>query len=217
MVAVVGALTALFAALIAFTQNDIKKVLAYSTVSQLGFMFIGVGSGVFWAGIVHLVTHAFFKACLFLGAGSVMHGMGDETDVRKMGGLWKKMPHTAWTFGIATLAITGVVPLSGFWSKDAILGGALESPATPAWPGVGMFAYADSGSLAALGTAFYMTRALRAHLPGQAAHPRGRARARVLAGHDGAARGSWRRSRWSAAGAWPFRCPASRLEDVFER
>jgi NADH-quinone oxidoreductase subunit L len=156
VVTLVGALTALFAALIAFTQNDIKKVLAYSTVSQLGFMFIGVGAGVFWAAIAHLVTHAFFKACLFLGAGSVMHGMGDETDIRKMGGLWKKMPHTAWTFAIATLAITGFVPLAGFWSKDAILGGALES-LNPAWPQVGQWAYAI-GSLAALGTAFYMTR-----------------------------------------------------------
>jgi NADH-quinone oxidoreductase subunit L len=155
-VTMVGALTALFAALIAFTQNDIKKVLAYSTVSQLGFMFIGVGAGVFWAGVAHLVTHAFFKACLFLGAGSVMHGMGDETDIRKMGGLWKKMPHTAWTFGIATLAITGFVPLAGFWSKDAILGGALTS-LNPAWPQVGQWAY-FIGSLAALGTAFYMTR-----------------------------------------------------------
>jgi len=156
VVTTVGALTALFAALIAFVQTDIKKVLAYSTVSQLGFMFIGVGSGVFWAGVLHLVTHAFFKACLFLGAGSVMHGMGDETDVRKMGGLWKKMPHTAWTFGIATVAITGVVPLSGFWSKDAILGGALHSM-NRAWPGAGTLSYV-LGSLAALGTAFYMTR-----------------------------------------------------------
>jgi NADH-quinone oxidoreductase subunit L len=156
VVTLVGALTALFAALIAFTQTDIKKVLAYSTVSQLGFMFIGVGAGVWWAGVLHLVTHAFFKACLFLGAGSVMHGMGDETDVRKMGGLWKKMPHTALTFGVATLAITGFVPLSGFWSKDAILGGALFSH-NPAWPAVGPIAYV-LGTLAALGTAFYMTR-----------------------------------------------------------
>jgi len=156
VVTLVGALTALFAALIAFTQNDIKKVLAYSTVSQLGFMFIGVGAGVFWAGIAHLVTHAFFKACLFLGAGSVMHGMGDETDIRKMGGLWSRMPSTAWTFLIASLAITGFVPLAGFWSKDAILGGALES-LNPAWPQVGQWAWLI-GSLAALGTAFYMTR-----------------------------------------------------------
>jgi len=155
-VTIVGALTALFAALIAFVQTDIKKVLAYSTVSQLGFMFIGVGSGVWWAGILHLVTHAFFKGCLFLGAGSVMHGMGDDTDIRKMGGLWKKMPVTALTFGISTLAITGFVPLSGFWSKDAILGGALFSH-NPAWHSVGAWAY-GIGVAAALGTAFYMSR-----------------------------------------------------------
>jgi NADH-quinone oxidoreductase subunit L len=155
-VTLVGAMTALFAALIAFVQTDIKKVLAYSTVSQLGFMFIGVGCGAWWAGILHLVTHAFFKACLFLGAGSVMHGMGDDTDIRNMGGLWKRMPQTAMTFGIATLAITGFVPLSGFFSKDAILGNALFSH-NPAWPEVGRLAYV-LGSLAALGTAFYMSR-----------------------------------------------------------
>ncbi len=155
-VTLVGAATALFAALIAFVQTDIKKVLAYSTVSQLGFMFIGVGAGVWWAGVLHLVTHAFFKGCLFLGAGSVMHGMGDETDIRKMGGLARKMPLTALTFGVSTLAITGFVPLSGFWSKDAILGGALFSH-NHAWPAVGEIAYV-LGALAALGTAFYMSR-----------------------------------------------------------
>ena len=155
-VTLVGALTALVAALMAFTQNDIKKVLAYSTVSQLGFMFIGVGAGVFWAGILHLVTHAFFKACLFLGAGSVMHGMGDDTDIRNMGGLWRRMPHTARTFAIATAAITGVVPLSGFFSKDAILHGVhgIHNPAA-AWVGPAAWWL---GSVAALGTAFYMTR-----------------------------------------------------------
>jgi NADH-quinone oxidoreductase subunit L len=152
----VGAATALFAALIAFVQTDIKKVLAYSTVSQLGFMFIGVGCGAWWAGVLHLVTHAFFKACLFLGAGSVMHGMGDETDIRKMGGLLKKMPWTAATFGISTLAITGFVPLSGFFSKDAILHAVHESH-NHAAPWVGTTAYV-LGSLAALGTAFYMSR-----------------------------------------------------------
>ncbi|BDG03045.1 NADH-quinone oxidoreductase subunit L [Anaeromyxobacter oryzae] len=155
-VTMVGAATALFAALIAFVQNDIKKVLAYSTVSQLGFMFIGVGSGLWWAGILHLVTHAFFKACLFLGAGSVMHGMGDETDVQKMGGLARKMPWTALTFGISTLAITGFVPLSGFFSKDAILAG-VHGSHNPVAPWVGTAAY-TLGSLAALGTAFYMSR-----------------------------------------------------------
>ncbi len=156
VVTFVGALTALFAALIAFTQTDIKKVLAYSTVSQLGFMFIGVGAGVWWAGVLHLVTHAFFKACLFLGAGSVMHGMGDDTDIRNMGGLAKKMPHTAWTFIVATMAITGIVPLSGFFSKDAILAGVLFSH-NGAWANVGKIAY-GLGAAAALGTAFYMSR-----------------------------------------------------------
>jgi len=122
-VAIIGALTALIAALIAFAQDDIKKVLAYSTVSQLGFMFMGVGMGVFWAAMFHLVTHAFFKACLFLGAGSVMHGNADETDIKKLGGLRKEMPWTWITFATATVAITGVLPLSGFFSKDAILHG----------------------------------------------------------------------------------------------
>ena len=156
VVMMIGALTAVVAAAIAFAQNDIKKVLAYSTVSQLGFMFIGVGAGVFFAGVMHLVTHAFFKACLFLGAGSVMHGMHEDTDIRNMGGLWSKMPHTAKTFGIATLAITGIVPLSGFFSKDAILAGALFSE-NHAYPWVGKAAYV-LGTLAAAGTAFYMVR-----------------------------------------------------------
>ena len=155
-VAFVGAATALVSAVIAFAQNDIKKVLAYSTVSQLGFMFIGVGVGAFFAGILHLVTHAFFKACLFLGAGSVMHGMGEDTDIRNMGGLRRKMPHTYWTFLVAWAAITGIVPLSGFFSKDAILAGALFSR-NAAWPGVGKVAYV-LGMVAAAGTAFYMTR-----------------------------------------------------------
>jgi NADH-quinone oxidoreductase subunit L len=156
VVTFVGALTAVVAAAIAFVQNDIKKVLAYSTVSQLGFMFIGVGSGAFYAGVLHLVTHACFKACLFLGAGSVMHGMHEDTDIRNMGGLWSKMPDTAKTFLIATIAITGVLPLSGFFSKDAILAGALFSH-NAAWPAVGKIAYL-LGTLAAAGTAFYMTR-----------------------------------------------------------
>jgi NADH-quinone oxidoreductase subunit L len=155
-VTIVGAATALFAAVIAFVQTDIKKVLAYSTVSQLGFMFIGVGAGVWWAGVLHLVTHAFFKGCLFLGAGSVMHGMGDDTDIRNMGGLWKKMPQTALTFLIATIAATGILPLSGFFSKDGILAGAHGS-VNAAYPWAGPAAY-WIGTAAALGTAFYMTR-----------------------------------------------------------
>ena len=156
VVMLVGAVTAVWSAAIAFAQNDIKKVLAYSTVSQLGFMFIGVGAGVFFAGVMHLVTHAFFKACLFLAAGSVMHGMHEDTDIRNMGGLWTKMPHTAKTFAIATLAITGIVPLSGFFSKDAILAGALfsENHAVP-WAGKAAYLL---GTIAAAGTAFYMVR-----------------------------------------------------------
>src|SRR5207302_9743992 len=123
VVACIGGATALLAALIAFAQDDLKKVLAYSTVSQLGFMFMGVGAGLFWAAFLHVVTHAFFKACLFLGAGSVMHGNADEGNIRKLGGLRKEMKWTTYTFIIATVAITGVFPLSGFFSKDAILDG----------------------------------------------------------------------------------------------
>jgi len=156
VVALIGAATAVFAALIAYTQNDIKKVLAYSTVSQLGFMFIGVGVGAWWAAIFHLVTHAFFKACLFLGAGSVMHGMNDETDIRKFGGLRKEMWHTWATFLIATIAITGVLPLSGFFSKDAILHAAHVNPNVwYSWvPNTVYFL----GLFAALSTSFYMWR-----------------------------------------------------------
>jgi NADH-quinone oxidoreductase subunit L len=157
VVTLVGAATALFAAVIAFAQYDLKRVLAYSTVSQLGIMFIGVGSGAYFAGVYHLMTHAFFKACLFLGAGSVMHAMHDDLDIRNMGGLWKKMPSTAKTFLVGTLAITGIVPLSGFFSKDAILAGAFYSH-NAAWPAVGKIAYV-LGSLAAAGTSFYMVRA----------------------------------------------------------
>ena len=117
VVAVIGGLTALFAATIAMRQWDIKKVLAYSTVSQLGFMFIGVGVGAFVAGIFHLVTHAFFKACLFLGSGSVIHAMSGEQDIRKMGGLKDKIPQTFRTFQFATYAIAGLPLASGFFSK----------------------------------------------------------------------------------------------------
>ncbi|MGZ3429411.1 MAG: proton-conducting transporter transmembrane domain-containing protein, partial [Polyangia bacterium] len=136
-VAIIGALTALFAATIGIAQRDLKKVLAYSTISQLGFMFVGVGSYLggtqssnYQAGIFHLVTHAFFKAGLFLAAGSVMHGLNNEGDIMKMGGLKKWMPQTRWTFWIYCLAISGIFPLSGFWSKDAILGGVIDAR----WP-----------------------------------------------------------------------------------
>jgi NADH-quinone oxidoreductase subunit L len=122
VVAVVGAATALFAATIALVQTDIKKVLAYSTVSQLGYMFLGLGAGAFGAGIFHLMTHAFFKGLLFLAAGSVIHAMGGEQDLRKMGGLRKKIPWTYFTMLMATLAIAGTPGFSGFFSKDDILG-----------------------------------------------------------------------------------------------
>jgi NADH-quinone oxidoreductase subunit L len=169
-VTIIGAATALFAAIIAFAQNDLKRVLAYSTVSQLGFMFIGVGTGAYFAGVYHLMTHAFFKACLFLGAGSVMHAMHDDLDIRNMGGLWKRMPSTAKTFLVATLAITGIVPLSGFFSKDAILAAAFFGH-NSAWPAVGKIAYV-LGTLAAAGTSFYMVRAFALAFAGR---PRTRA------------------------------------------
>jgi NADH-quinone oxidoreductase subunit L len=155
-VAMVGALTALYAAVIAFAQNDLKKVLAYSTISQLGYMFLGVGVGMFWGAILHLVTHAFFKGCLFLSAGSVMHGNAGELNVKKLGGLRKEMPWTTACFFIAMLAITGIVPLSGFFSKDDILHGALNAHVVGyAWLGPTVYAL---GSLGALCTAFYMAR-----------------------------------------------------------
>jgi NADH-quinone oxidoreductase subunit L len=127
VVAVVGVLTALFAASIGLVQNDIKRVLAYSTVSQLGYMFLALGVGAFAAGVFHLMTHAFFKALLFLGSGSVIHAMHHEQDMRKMGGLWNKIPITAKTMLIGTLAIAGTPLLSGFFSKDEILWQAFSS------------------------------------------------------------------------------------------
>jgi NADH-quinone oxidoreductase subunit L len=155
-VAMVGAITALFAAVIAFAQDDMKKILAYSTISQLGYMFLAVGVGVYWAAILHLVTHACFKGCLFLSAGSVMHGNADELDIKKLGALRKAMPWTSACFLVATLAITGIVPLSGFFSKDDILHGAHGAHlAGYAWVGPTVYLL---GSLGALGTAFYMSR-----------------------------------------------------------
>ncbi|MFZ9175632.1 MAG: NADH-quinone oxidoreductase subunit L, partial [Ilumatobacteraceae bacterium] len=148
IVASIGAATALFAATVAVAQNDIKKVLAYSTVSQLGYMFLAVGSGAYVAAIFHMVTHAFFKALLFLGSGSVIHGMHHEQDMRKMGALRKVMPITGFMFIIGWLAIAGVPPFAGFWSKDEIL----------------LYVYANNrflyviGLLTALLTAYYMTR-----------------------------------------------------------
>ena len=135
--ALVGAATALFAAIIGFAQNDFKKVLAYSTVSQLGFMFAGVGTGAFHAGIFHLYTHAFFKAGLFLCAGSVMHAMSGSGDITKMGGLRKYLPITHGVFFVCWLAICGVPLFSGFFSKDAIVAGAFGTHLfdAAAWPG----------------------------------------------------------------------------------
>jgi NADH-quinone oxidoreductase subunit L len=120
VVAVVGAATAIFAASIGLVQNDIKRVLAYSTVSQLGYMFLGLGVGAFTAGIFHLMTHAFFKALLFLGSGSVIHALGGEQDIRKMGGLKGKIRTTWWTMLVGTVAIAGFPPLAGFFIKDEI-------------------------------------------------------------------------------------------------
>jgi NADH-quinone oxidoreductase subunit L len=149
VVAWVGAITALFAATVALVQNDIKRVLAYSTISQLGYMFLAVGVGAYDAAIFHMIMHAFFKALLFLGAGSVIHGIGDEQDMRRMGRLRKYMPVTAATFIVGWLAIAGVFPFVGFWSKDQILAGAYFSHNYALWA---------VGLLAALMTAFYMTR-----------------------------------------------------------
>jgi len=153
VVAVVGAATALFAATIGITQNDIKKVLAYSTVSQLGFMFMACGVGAFAIGIFHVMTHAFFKALMFLGAGSVIHGMHHEQDMRRMGGLKKYMPYTYMTFLAGWLAICGIIPFSGFWSKDEILWNAASTSAIP----IGWIVWIV-GTIAATCTAFYMTR-----------------------------------------------------------
>jgi NADH-quinone oxidoreductase subunit L len=153
MVAVVGTLTALLAAVIATAQTDIKKVLAYSTVSQLGYMFLGLGVGVPGAAVFHLVTHAFFKALLFLGAGSVIHGMGGEQDMTRMGGLRKWMPMTFATMAVGTLAIAGVPPFSGFFSKDEILWGAFAGP--HAAPILGVI-----GLVVAFLTAYYTGRLL---------------------------------------------------------
>ena len=151
VIAWIGAVTAFFAATIALTQNDIKKVLAYSTVSQLGYMFLAVGLGAFSAAIFHVFTHAFFKACLFLGSGSVIHALGGVQDMRQMGGLRKFMPTTYWTYVVATLAIAGAPLTAGFFSKDLILWRAFSD---------GAFALWAIGLITAGLTAFYMFRQL---------------------------------------------------------
>src|SRR6202167_4242012 len=136
VVAVIGIATAFFAATIGLVQNDIKKVFAYSTVSQLGYMFVGLGTGAFSAGIFHVMTHAFFKALLFLGAGSVIHALSGEQDLRNMGGLAKKIPITFWTLMCAGVAIAGVLPSSGYHSKDAILSAAYQHAPWMYWVGI---------------------------------------------------------------------------------
>jgi len=151
VVAIIGTLTALFAATIGTCQTDIKKVLAYSTVSQLGYMFIACGVGAFSAGIFHLMTHAFFKGLLFLAAGSVIHAVGGEQDMRHMGGLRTKIPWTFWTMTAGTFAIAGFPPLAGFFSKDAILWQAYSSP-------YGSWVYWAIGVFTAFLTSFYMFR-----------------------------------------------------------
>jgi NADH-quinone oxidoreductase subunit L len=149
VVAWTGGLTAVFAATIALVQNDIKRIIAYSTISQLGYMFLGCGVGAYAAAIFHLMTHAFFKALLFLGSGSVIHGLSGEQDIRKMGGLRKRMPITAFTFLIGALANAGIFFLAGFWSKDEILYGAIAGGHVGVWA---------LGAAGAFLTAFYMMR-----------------------------------------------------------
>ncbi len=149
IVAGIGALTAIIAASIGLVQNDIKKVLAYSTVSQLGYMFLGLGVGAFSAGLFHVMTHAFFKALLFLGSGSVIHAMHEEQDIRHMGGLRKHMPTTYWTFVAGMIAIAGIFPFSGFFSKDEILWKVFSSGSMLLW----VIGLAGAGL-----TAFYMSR-----------------------------------------------------------
>ncbi len=154
LLAFVGAFTIVIGATLAFVQNDIKKVLAYSTISQLGYMVMALGVGAWTAAIFHLFTHAMFKACLFLGAGSVSHAAHHTFDMRKMGGLRKYMPSTFATFVIASLALAGIPPLAGFWSKDEILAGALQGQAS-AYPVMLVL-----GCMTAFMTAAYMTRAI---------------------------------------------------------
>jgi len=154
IVTLIGAVTALFAATVGLAQNDIKRVIAYSTCSQLGYMFFAAGVGAYEAAVFHLFTHAFFKALLFLGAGSVIHAMSDEQDIRKMGGIWKKIPVTYTVMWIGSLALAGVPYFAGYYSKDMVL-----EVAYAAHSGPGMYAFA-MGLLAAFLTAFYSWRLL---------------------------------------------------------
>ncbi len=213
VVALVGAATAIFAATIGITQNDIKKVLAYSTVSQLGFMFMACGVGAFVIGIFHVMTHAFFKALMFLGAGSVIHGMHHEQDMRRMGGLKKYMPYTYWTFMAGWLAICGVIPFSGFWSKDEILWNAASTTHIP----LGWIVWLV-GTIAATCTAFYMTRLmaltfwgrerfLEGHAGGEADEAHASAYDKGLAQHDATT---------ASAGDRPRHAPGEHVGPVHE-
>jgi NADH-quinone oxidoreductase subunit L len=163
VVAVVGTITAVYAATSALAQDDLKRVLAYSTVSQLGFMFLAAGVGAYAVAIFHLVSHAFFKALLFLGAGSVMHAMDGDIDVRRLGGLRRDMPITAWTFVIGALALAGLPPLAGFFSKDQILSAAYEGGRVTLWV---------TALVAAGFTAFYVARATLLTFFGEPRHQR---------------------------------------------
>jgi NADH-quinone oxidoreductase subunit L len=165
VIATIGAATAVTAATIGMTQWDIKKVLAYSTVSQLGYMFLACGVGAFGAAMFHLMTHAFFKALMFLGSGSVIHAMHEEQDIRKMGGLRKYLPITHFTFVLGWLAIIGMPPFAGFFSKDEILWHSFHSP-------YGHVALWAAGALGATLTAFYMTRLMALTFWGQSRVPK---------------------------------------------
>ncbi|HEX2192564.1 MAG TPA: NADH-quinone oxidoreductase subunit L, partial [Acidimicrobiales bacterium] len=186
LIAWVGVATAVFAATIACAQDDIKRVLAYSTISQLGYMLLAVGSGAYVAAVFHMVTHAFFKALLFLGAGSVMHGLHDEQDMKRMGGLKRWMPITAGTFIVAWLAIAGVPPFAGFWSKDDILLNAWDKSAV-LWA---------LGLVTALLTAYYMSRQVFLVFFGDE-------RWRQAAGGHGAAHGDF----WPHESPWTMALP----------
>ena len=160
VVAIVGAFTAIFAATIAVVQNDIKKILAYSTISQLGYMIFALGMGAYVAGLFHLMTHAFFKALLFLGAGSIIHATGTQ-DITEMGGLAKKMKTTTWTFVAGALSLSGFPLLAGFWSKDEILGFAFDT---------GQYVLFAVGAITAFLTAFYMFRLVFVVFGGKQSH-----------------------------------------------
>jgi NADH-quinone oxidoreductase subunit L len=195
VVAVIGTLTAFFAATIGITQTDIKKVLAYSTVSQLGYMFVACGVGAFSAGIFHLMTHAFFKGLLFLGAGSVIHAVGGEQDMRKMGGLKSYIPVTTTVMGIATLAIAGIPPLAGFWSKDEILWKTYSSEH-------GGWVFWLIGVITAFITSFYMFRLLFMTFAGdyRAAHVDEHGHLSHGHGHNGHGNGEPHESPWVMLG-----------------